>query len=216
MTLLNIFLDLMKNHFEQKYDKSNEEFSKKFEGYKVYRAHELCRCPKMNELEELFPDVAKTKRYEPAIILGELVHIAMETLMKGHIQTEDEIKLFYKVFEDIKTVVIGTPDAIYNGHPVDYKFQRFPPKEIKEHHLLRIRLYMWLMDVDVGYVIYITPMKILQFEVSGSLNDSDVLALINNPVSPRWRWECKLCPFRKICELSVGGGEADEGSAEAD
>jgi len=199
-SLSQFFLQRMLEHFEKKYSTSREDFEKemaeKYPEYTVYYAHDLCRCSKLREYEQQFPDIAKSRRAEPAIILGELVHLGMENILTP-------AKSYYKVIDDLKVIISGSPDFIYNNCPVELKYQRYPVKQPKEHHLLRIRLYMWLMDVSVGYLFYITPKKISEFQITQPLDDDAVRNLVTIEYSPRFGWECKFCPFAKICSEAM-------------
>jgi len=203
-SLSTLFLHKILEHFEEKYSAPREQFEKemseKYPGYTVYYAHDLTRCSRLKELEQQFPDIARSKRAEPAIILGELVHLGVENFLQAG-------NVAYKVLDDIKAIVCGSPDFMYNGYPVELKYQRYPVKNPKEHHLLRIRIYMWLLDVSTGYLFYITPKKISEFEITEPLTDDEVRSLIISDNSPRWSWECKLCPFAKICNRGISDDE---------
>ena len=150
----------------------------------------LCYC-RYKVLNEPYEVVAS----KPAVAIGQLVHYAVERL------SQYEAKTFEKSVG--KYTVYGTPD-LYDGDVVEVKFTRFVPKEPRPHDVLQLRLYLWLLGLERGYLWYLSPDDWVEFEVKGSVSDEDVIELIENPKYPMWSWECKHCslkdncPYRKI------------------
>ena len=66
-----------------------------------------------------------------------------------------------------------------------------------------ILLYKWLFNLNKVYLLYITPERIVEFEINESLGNEDVLKLVKDTLSirkvPRYSWECKYCPFTILC-----------------
>jgi len=81
MTLLfNNFLEWLQNVMIHKYDIERIRFqnSVREDVDRVIWVHELCECPEKARLENYFPQLSWTVRFKPAVMLGELVHVALE------------------------------------------------------------------------------------------------------------------------------------------
>jgi len=216
--LLNIFLTAMQQHFYDKYEKPRDDLRSKYPDYEIVFAHELTRCSKANEFDKELPDMAKARRFEPALILGELVHVGVDHITLKYSSRVSTIynlpelcvpeTYYYKEFHRRKLIVCGTPDLVFNGCPVDLKYQRAPVSDAKDHHISRVKIYMNLMRANTGYVFYITPRKISTFVITEPYSDEELLNLVDQYIAPRWDWECSWCIYSKLCE--VGG---DEGSS---
>jgi len=70
-----------------------------------------------------------------------------------------------------------------------------------EHHILQLRLYLWLTEYEEGRLIYITPNRLIEFKITEKMTDDEVLMMLDTWQSPEWSWECDYCRFYSICNL---------------
>ena len=83
-----------------------------------------------------------------------------------------------------------------------------------EHHVLQLKVYMELLNVDEGYLVYVTPDRLVEFRVErGGVSVEELLRqTVYDVARPRFSWECRYCPFRKICPYAReqhGEGRSD-------
>jgi len=144
---------------------------------------------------------------KPSVVVGHLVHMGIDVI------TEYESKVFRK--EVGKYIVKGTPDLFDGESVVEIKFTGYAPsKKPREPDVLQLRLYLWLLDVDVGYLWYFSPIRITEFEVNDPATDEEVLELIENPRIPMWgEEECMHCvafPCVHVLRRSLDEAESIE------
>ncbi len=144
-------------------------------------------------------------RFEPPMLLGELVHLGLERLLEqeGWV-TELEIVKHYEV-DGVRYELRGRADAvrIEDGRVVEVveiKTARSIDKPL-EHHALQLQIYMQLLGAERGYLVYITPDKIVEYSVDpGDVDIERLLAeTVRNTAHPRFEWECRYCPYRRYC-----------------
>jgi len=164
-------------------------------GGKVWHVRALCYC-RFKVLNEPWEVVAS----KDAVMIGQLVHMGVEKV------TGYKAEVYRK--EVGEYVVYGTPD-LYDGELVEVKFTAYAPKEPRDHDVLQLKLYLWLLDEERGYLWYLSPWESKEFEIEASLTDEDVVRLIEYPLIPMWpEWECKRCSLYP-CKYVLGGGLGD-------
>jgi len=136
-----------------------------------------CRHKMMNQ------GVEEVMKKEPVII-----GVAVDRLVKDVLGGAEPIKR-----EVGKYTVIGTPDLVIDDKVIDVKFAMFPKKKASDHDLMQVKMYLWLLDVDEGYLWYISPQGSAEYRVFPSYVDEDIIRIIENPKYPLWSWECKFC-----------------------
>jgi len=156
-------------------------------GGNVWHAKALCYCRK-RMLEEGYDEVAD----KDPVMIGQLVHIGVDEI------TGYESEVYMVKVKDY--VIKGTPDLFKDGDLVEIKFTVYPPKEPREHDVLQLRIYMWMLGLDRGYLWYLSPFGSKEFEIKGALTDEEVIDLIENPQYPRWKWECTYCSLASDCQ----------------
>ena len=195
-----ILLEKLYKHLYAKYEEPRGLVKEKY-GDKVVFAHEITRCPRKNEFEKKFPWMAVAVRLRPAIMVGELVHEGLAKLF-------DPPRSVCKPAGDY--VICGSADAMINGYPVEIKFQRRAPESPKDHHLDRIKVYMWLYDKEKGYLIYITPENLSSYVITSKPSEAEIISMIERKVYPRYLWECRLCEYNGICEFAKRSKRGEE------
>lgn len=162
----------------------------------VFWVTDLVRCDMKRSLELLLPpEIVSLFYIKPQIIHGELVHAGTEAWF-GVREEEVERQLGpYKVR--------GRPDVWLKdeGTVVEIKVVRPEAKVPMDHHVLQLRIYMWLTGAKFGRLLYITHEWIKEYTVEDPLTDEGVLGLIEDRRSPRYDWECDYCPYKSFCPL---------------
>jgi len=153
-------------------------------------------------------------RFEPAMIMGELVHRGLAATLAGNGAWRFEVEVEKKFEVDgLQYTVKGRVDLVhYDGDGVpDFIVEVKTAREVhddtpREHHLLQLRIYMELMNVDRGVLLYITPDRLAEYNISRD-SGVNVLELLRETVKdtarPRYEWECRYCPYKKICPYAA-------------
>ena len=166
-------------------------------GYKVYFAHELCSCPKKRELAAAFPELRDTISLKPPVMIGEMIELAVKTLL--NLKGLDLHKTIgrYVIFGGIDMYDPDTK-SVY-----DIKYTTGDPIP-KDEHVLRVAVYKYLAETDKGYLLYISPRGFKEYQVTRTLDDSSIVKLIQNNKAPMWSKECMYCTYREFCSFSSG------------
>ncbi|ABM80792.1 CRISPR-associated protein Cas4 [Hyperthermus butylicus] len=148
-------------------------------------------------------------QFEPQLLIGELVHAGLQALLArdgSEWRAEVQIEERYDI-DGGEVVLKGRADLVkYNdGVPetvVEIKTARMLPEGAPlEHHVMQLRIYLQLLGARRGILLYVTPDRLVEFEVEPV--NVDIGALIRETVydmrAPRYDWECRYCPFRKFC-----------------
>ncbi|RLE49014.1 MAG: hypothetical protein DRJ18_00615 [Candidatus Methanomethylicota archaeon] len=160
---------------------------------------ELTRCRQWVLFSRFY---GPSKLMKPALMLGELAHMGLQMfLAEGYGESEVEAN---KQVGDY--VVKGRCDAIVDGVVYELKTCRAVPQSPLPHHVLQLRLYLWLFERQQGVLLYVAPDGVVSYNVECPLDDQQVLELIEMPESPRWpEWECSYCEFSQYCGRAVRG-----------
>ncbi|RLA83713.1 MAG: hypothetical protein DRG31_05840 [Deltaproteobacteria bacterium] len=199
--LFRNFLLWLHNNMAKKYDEARARFEKNLpdDVDRVVWVHELCQCSEKKRFEIDFPELAETVRFKPAVMLGELVHIACERWGLEYTPSiySKRIKL-----KDETVIVAGMPDYVSKALStvVDFKYTANIGSEPLQHHRLQVALYKWLCNVENGEIWYFTHDAFKAFPVFDTVDEEQVKWLIASEKTPRWKdWECKYCEFRQLC-----------------
>lgn len=162
---------------------------------------DLVSCTYKYHLRKKFPEL--TIVFEPATILGDLTHLGLEKiLMEKGIKVEVDVLKYIQIGNEIY-LVKGRIDAIdeFRKLIIEVKTSRTSLNLPRDHHVKQLNLYLEITGFNNGILIYITPEKILEYEITRQpINlENEVLDLLNNKHHPRYTWECNYCSYRKIC-----------------
>jgi len=199
--LFHNFLQWLQNHMGTKYEGERVRFQElhEDEADRIVWVHELCECPEKALLEAEFPRLAENVRFKPAVMLGELIHIALERW-----GLEYTPQVYHKTLDvdGERVMVAGMPDYVSKACDtvVDFKYSAHIGQEPLQHHVLQVQLYMWLCDVKHGELWYFTHDSFKSFSMDIPASDENVKHEILYRSTPRWpEWECKYCEFRQLC-----------------
>ncbi len=154
-------------------------------------------------------------RFEPSLLLGDLVHRGLASILSenggGRWRAEVPVEARVEVDGRVYTLKGRVDLVLYNeqGEPeavVEVKTGRdLPDNAPREHHLLQLKVYMKLLGVDRGYLLYVTPERVVEHPVEAG--DVDVEGLVREAVRdsarPRYQWECRYCPYRRLCPYAL-------------
>ncbi len=173
-----------------------------------YYVTDLVRCPLKREYEVKYPELILRQAYDPVLLMGDIVHMGLESFIeklvkegyikgKAYIEVEGNKKL-----GDI--VIKGRIDAIIereNGERIgiEIKSSRRDIGLPHQHHILQVKIYNWLFDLDKSVLIYLTPDRIVEYTISERVGEDEVMELLKSTSTPRWDWECQYCIFSILC-----------------
>jgi len=189
-------LDIVTRLFRHKIVERIQKYREREEN--VIWVSELVQCKQKAEFTKEFYilDVI-----EPRFVLGDFVHVGMQKFLEEIFLARIEEE-FRKELE--KYVISGRVDAIVNDTVIEIKYcSDLYENQPYEHHIQQLKLYLWLTEKEKGKLIYISPKRIVEFDVEGKPSDDEVLMLIDTWKSPRYEWECSYCPFSSICPKAV-------------
>jgi len=157
---------------------------------------DLIRCPLKRYFEEKYPELHKATVYTPATILGSLVHLGLEKILSEELNAEIEVKAEKRIGEH---KIVGMIDAKLGKVGIEIKTSRGDFEIPYEHHVLQVRIYNWLFDLEKSVLIYVTPDRVTEFVIEERADEEEILKLIVDKTSPRYEWECRYCFFAVLC-----------------
>lgn len=164
----------------------------------VVYVSELVQCKQKAQFYKKFPEIYQL---EPRFFLGKIVHRGLQQFLQEEYNAEIEVEV-EKAIDDV--ILSGRIDAIVNDTVIEIKYVSDVYKnEPNEHHVLQVKIYMWLTELEKGKLIYISPKKLIEFDVVGKATDDEILMLYDTWKSPRYEWECNYCPFACICSKKI-------------
>ncbi|WP_227410868.1 CRISPR-associated protein Cas4 [Thermosphaera chiliense] len=193
----------------EKYVKEELHRLEELKNPKIVYVTDLVGCSHKYYLRRLYPEL--TIKFEPSAVLGNLVHAGIGTLLREKgFEVEVEVSTEVEVNGE-KYSVRGRVDALKKdeGLVVEVKTARYAQDIPREHHLNQLKIYLEILNLENGTLIYITPDKIYEFQVKRekiSL-ESLVKTLVDDTAHPRYEWECSYCMFRKLCPYAVEKSE---------
>lgn len=167
---------------------------------------ELVGCKKKAEFSRRY---SNWTQIQPQILVGIITHIGVQNWVKEYYQIEAEFeKTFYKKISifDGYGIIEGTVDILNktNNQVIEIKYSRDVYNNTPyEHHINQVRLYLWLTGCDEGKILYITPERIVEFEVNDPMSDNELLSFIHEWKSPRYEWECNYCSYNQFCPHAI-------------
>ncbi|EWG07443.1 MAG: CRISPR-associated protein Cas4 [Candidatus Aramenus sulfurataquae] len=169
---------------------------------------DLVRCPLKTEYEKKYREVAVSQALTPATILGELVHRGLESVIQiegYNVRSEVEAEKVISVGKEVK--IKGRCDIMLEKDGertiVEIKSSRSDAGIPHTHHVMQLRIYLWLFNAKKGILFYVTPDRFTEYEVNEPMDEASIVNLVQqtldkNP-SPRFQWECKYCQFSIMC-----------------
>ena len=148
-------------------------------------------------------------QFEPQLLIGELVHAGLQALLaKNESGWRAEVQIEEKYDIDGREVVLkGRADLVRYDNDIpdtvaEIKTARMRSDEAPlEHHVMQLRIYLQLLGARRGILLYVTPDRLVEFEIEPVSVDIEALIreTVYNMRAPRYEWECRYCTFRKFC-----------------
>lgn len=187
---------------------------------RVIYVTDLVACPLKRRYRIRYPLLAFS--LEPRSIIGEFIHKGIQSIFEtspsdAGVTWRSEVEISTKINIDGETYLVkGRADLVgyeeRNGEArpryiVEIKSLRKITETPLEHHVKQLLIYLKLFGADKGILFYVSFDKIVEYEYTSKDAESvDIVELVRATISadrvPRYEWECKYCPFRKICPYS--------------
>ncbi len=183
-----------------------EEYRKREEELRnpsILYVTDLVSCSHKRALRLSYPEI--TFKFEPQLVLGNLVHKGLEDILEeNEYKVEVEVEAEYEVMGS-RILLKGRVDAVSKDAVVEIKSARSDQGLPHEHHVMQLQIYLNMLGLDKGILIYITPDRIAEYLVEREpLNIKDLVEeTILDLKHPRWSWECRYCPFSRICPYKM-------------
>ncbi len=191
-----------------------EDYNKRIEEMRdphVVYVTDLVVCSHKRQLRIQYPLLHFS--FEPPLLLGLLVHRGLEALLTSDEKWRAEypIETTIRIKSEEYTIkgridLVRVDDKGNIVEIVEIKTAKTLPENAPlEHHVMQVKAYMKLTRAHKGLIVYITPDRVAEFEVEKA--DIDIKRLLSETVydlvHPRYGWECKYCPYKKICSYAV-------------
>ncbi|ADV64440.1 CRISPR-associated protein Cas4 [Desulfurococcus mucosus] len=170
---------------------------------------DLVACSHKYHMRRKYPEL--TIGFEPSMVLGELLHKGLEEVLKGEgYEVEKSVEVPVEI-DGARYIVKGRVDAYNPGTRtvVEIKSSRTSRGIPKPHHVEQLNIYLNIMDVESGILVYVTSDKIVEYVIPRERVDVTGLVrnTLGNLVHPRYEWECEYCVFRRLCPYAREEGE---------
>lgn len=185
----------------------------------VHWVTDLVSCSLKVEFERAYPELSMSDVFNPVLVQGVLVHKGLGLLLaqlleaKGarvelEKETSIEVNLSEAGLEGSRALVKGRADIIVtlpDGEVlgVEVKTARSDVQLPLEHHVDQVRAYNTLFALSRSYLLYVTPERIAQYEVSDRMSIKEMAFRIVERRAPRYAWECKYCDYSVLCPSKV-------------
>lgn len=175
---------------------------------------DLVRCPLKLVFEERYPELALQEIFKPSLMIGNLLHRGLESLLKDLVQAqgftvETEVEVSKDVVLDDGTSIYvkGRLDAVLSRDlekvAIEVKTSRSDRNIPQKHHVDQVRAYNWLTDSIGTVLLYITPSRITQFFIEDRMDTAEVVSRITSKKAPRYSWECGYCTYSVMCPNKI-------------
>ncbi|MCH4814215.1 MAG: CRISPR-associated protein Cas4 [Saccharolobus sp.] len=174
---------------------------------------DLVKCPRKVKYESEYKELAISQVYTPSAILGDILHLGLENLLKENFSAEAEVETQREIQVEGRVYKIkGKADAIIKNNSgeiiiIEIKTSRSDKGLPLIHHRMQLQIYLWLFNTKKGILIYITPDRIAEYEINEPLDEATIVRLAEDTItlrnSPRFNWECKYCIFSVICPAKL-------------
>ncbi|AFK51020.1 CRISPR-associated protein Cas4 [Thermogladius calderae 1633] len=178
---------------------------------RVVYVTDLVSCHHKFHLRKLYPELSLS--FEPSAIMGNLIHAGIESIVLQH--------GFVPEYTLEKHVIVGGSVYVLKGRVDAYNIETREVLEIKsvktfqgepyDHHVHQLNMYLNLLNSPRGYLLYVSPDRIVEYVVEPFHVDieEEVARLLMDEKHPMYPWECRYCPYRKICPYRRPEGEAE-------
>ncbi|NPB00736.1 MAG: hypothetical protein GXO10_05115 [Crenarchaeota archaeon] len=168
-----------------------------------FAVYEVLECRSKVMFTRSLPYTIVNTIISPSSIIGMLLHEGFGTVFSE--ECRDYCRIYSREVEvdGVRYVINGWPDYYDGRKIIELKYTGHPVREPDQKHVQQVRMYMWLTSAKIGYLLYVTPRKIYEFEITDPMTDTEVVDLLRNWTSPRDPSECSQCMFRNVCPYCI-------------
>lgn len=163
---------------------------------------DLIYCPLHRILEEQYPILATAETYNPTTIIGSLIHIGLENLLKEWFNAETEVEGTIQIGE---VTIKGRIDAVTGNTGIEIKTARSDINIPHPQHIDQCAIYNSMFNLEKTILVYITPDRIIEYEVNKRYSEPDIFKLLTSKQTPRYQWECSYCRYSILCQHKITG-----------
>lgn len=152
---------------------------------------DLVKCPRKVKYESEYKELAISQVYAPSAILGDILHLGLENLLKKNFTAEAEVETQREIQVEGRVYKIkGKADAIIKNSSgesiiIEIKTSRSDKGLPLIHHKMQLQIYLWLFNTKKGILIYITPDRIAEYEINEPLDEATIVRLAEDTVTLR-------------------------------
>mgnify|MGYP000218033726 CR=1 FL=1 len=207
--IIELLYKLQLREFEEHFKKVKE-----YGGWLVW-VSALTKCPRKWLYMLRFPEVSQVE-FKGSFILGRATHVGVQQLLQsyrqalGYDRVDIEVDVEKRiVLDDGRNILLtGRIDAIaYRAdEKVIYEFKtaRSDVGLPYEHHVLQLKIYMNIINVTKGVLLYLTPDRVTEYTINEAIGDEELKNLVKEFLEfkgPKYDWECNYCTYSVICPL---------------
>jgi len=174
---------------------------------------DLVECPLKRHFEEVYPEVAGADFFNPATLVGDIVHKGVASILSGFLDAKFEVE-GEMVFDGVR--IRGRADMLLEDRVVDFKFVKGSYNIPHPHHILQVRVYLRMFGKPNGSLLYIAPDRITEIDetvepnLAKPISDEELREMLQQRNTPLWsEWECSYCPWVNACPKVVVRGRAE-------
>ncbi len=166
---------------------------------------DLFRCWRKAQFENVYHETTK----QPNVLIGILLHKALEEIFQQYLPNNEEIRIEPYVEKKIYinshyfVYLTGRPDILTPDSVIEIKYSR-NKDPVQESHKYQVSIYMLLTKRQKGTIFYITPDTIKEYVVLGSMTEAELQKMVKeyveNKPTPKYGWECAYCPYKEKCK----------------
>lgn len=171
---------------------------------------DLLYCGYKLLLEQKFPEILFSDPFNPVTLEGDLIHRGVQSILKEIYG--DRIQIEVEKTGKIGDITLkGRIDAILDGkHGIEIKHAKGDYNIPHKHHILQAKIYKWLFNLESIELLYITRDRITSITVDGTITDSEINKLVQNPPIADEAWLCQYCSFNFACDKKLTGKQRME------
>lgn len=176
---------------------------------------DLIYCPLKYKYQKIYKELTIGAAFNPVALYGEIIHQGLEKLLTTlfgtdniKVEVEYEKTIYLNLDNNTNAYTIkGRVDAVIGDYVVEIKSSGSDKNLPYEHHIIQTRIYLWLSNLNKALIIYVTPNRIVEYQIEGAISDRELIELVKNIITcqqvPRHTWECKYCIYSILCPSKI-------------
>ena len=188
---------LIADYLVQRHQETLEKLSMKKDN-EIW-VHELCECALKREWRKRLPWLEASS---PQTVIGDFLHRGFLSWLasSGYYEVEVDLAREYNGY-----LIKGRADAVSRDEVLELKYMAgFRERNPLEHHVLQLRIYLWMAGKYLGRLIYLTPDGFAEYPVNEPISEMELAGLLEDISAPKWEeWECGYCPYKSWCGEAV-------------